>query len=281
MAKHIRTLQIALVLILAFATVPRMRASADGDGDGIDDGVEQALAQQFLPSIYYSYSETCSSPSPQPVVFRARHPTWLGNPENNFILIDYVLLYNEDCGPNGHSGDNESFQVWLQWNGSQWQFYSISAVAHWAAPVCELATQSWVNAVWVGNDKHGTYADPGVCGCFGSDACSNPGWTKSHVLYNAGEPGAHLLDWLGTADSGWSSEYVWSDSQFFGAGTIRDQLYNSRYARDYFPPPNETQACYDQCWANYISCSSDPQQCDLDYNTCNNNCYAYRYYWDQ
>lgn len=278
-----RLLRFFLVVLLCILTVagPNARFESDNDGDGIDDGLEQYLAEAFLPTIHYAGGDSCPDPDPQPVIFRARHPSWFGDPDENFILINYVQLYDEDCGANGHNGDNEPFMVWLYWTGSNWSFYSLQATAHWGA-TCETLTDSFSLHVWVGDDKHGTYADPGECGCFGGDGCSNPGWTKDHVLYNAGEPNNHLMDGLGSVANYWSSESIWSDGQFLSAGTISDQLYNTNFVKSLFPGPTASQACYDQCWNNAIAqCNADfsDQQCYQNYETCNNDCYAYRYYW--
>ena len=42
---------------------PRLQAYADADYDGIDDNLEASLAAQFLPTIWFAYSDSCLAPT--------------------------------------------------------------------------------------------------------------------------------------------------------------------------------------------------------------------------
>ena len=233
---------------------PRLQAFVDSDYDGIDDNLKASLAAQFRPTIWYAYNDNCLNPYPRKAVYRVRHPSVWGARNFNFILINYVLLYNEDCAGNGHQGDNEPFEVWLQWNGSGWQFVGVTATAHYDT-MFERRTMSYTNTIWVGNSKHGNYADSGQCGVWGSsaDECHSD-FTTSHQLYNAGEPYAWLLQGLSAVYGPWSSEGVWYDydDKFFGAGSIRRQLSHNRFISVIRPPAY--WPCANQCNAEQSSC---------------------------
>lgn len=98
-----RTFRLLAVALLStwVATTTKVSLGAhfsDADDDGIDDGYEQELAERFLPTINYSNSEPCDGPAwPAPILFRVRHPSVYGDIKQNYILINYVRMYNEDC----------------------------------------------------------------------------------------------------------------------------------------------------------------------------------------
>ena len=279
-SSRIRAVLAILTLALAISNSPRVRADADGDYDGIDDGLEAQLAASFFPTIYYQNSDNCIGPDdPRPVLFRARHPSVNGVLHPEYMLINYVLLYSADCGFNGHQGDNEPFEIFLKWNGSGWQFESISATAHWD-DTCETWTSSGTPNLWVGGDKHGTYASSGACGCFGGDSCSGPLETLSHALYNVGEPDHHLINYLGNLAPGWVNQQVWDDDQFLEAGRIRDQLYNDRFFNA--TPTPEALVCSQECDDRWYQCNYGgyDERCDIEYRICNEQC-TYNNRWDR
>jgi len=259
--------------------------SGDNDGDGIDDDLEQQLAERFFPQIIYSFYESCSGPEPKPFLFRARHPSVYGVVHTEYILINYVQLYDDDCGPNGHSGDNESFATFLRWNGGDWEFASVSATAHWA-DVCETMTARGTPDLWVGSNKHGTYADPNACGCWGSDVCSSTnGHVLPHILYNVGEPDHQLINDLGVVKQQWQGIPVWWGWRFLNAGVITDQLYFTRYVAGTITP--EAAACNSQCEATYNDCmyhangSGDQYICQQQLSDCYQQQCAGWNHWDQ
>ena len=172
---------------------PPPPTDGDNDHDGILDSLEYDLAVANFPAIHYSNSEGCDGPRPRLVLFRARHPRFGGVPYTDYIAITYVLLYDRDCGRfEFHDGDDESLMVFLKWNGSAWTYQSTSATAHWGAGSfnCEKWTASYGRDIWVGNNKHGMYAQFGECtGCgilpgppWEDDNCSWEGYSIQPVF---------------------------------------------------------------------------------------------------
>jgi hypothetical protein len=272
----------ACLLLFVFVFKTRLvHAFDDADGDGIDDALENELAERFFPAIHYSGDERCAYPLPRPFVFRARYPSVNGFVHTDYMLINYVQLYAEDCGTNGHEGDNEAFETFLHWNGDDWEFYGISATAHWDA-VCETQTSSGSDALWIGNDKHGTYTDPCACGCFGGDNCQYDGPGLDHTLFNVGEPDAHLIDELDVVFWEWYGQFAWSGN-FFDAGSTVSQLYNDH---DHFfvgIPTPEWVACDEQCEIDYPDCEfqADWDECITRRDRCHQLCYENRPLWDR
>lgn len=256
-----------LVCILLFTGAPpqrvRVQAFVDNDRDTIDDNLEFQLAWQFYPTVWISNADMCPNPNPRPVLFRARHPSVYGNLRTNLIVISFIQLYDEDCAPIRHNGDNEPFEVWLQWNGSSWQWGSVSAVAHWDTGF-ERMTWSYSPELWVGTNKHGTYADPNQCGLAGEDECGGLARVFPIELYNVGEPYQWLLNELGQVRSYWWNERVWDDNQFLSAGHIRPQLYHNKYYSPFRPPlpyncaahPNHD--CWDTDGMEWVPPGSNP-----------------------
>jgi hypothetical protein len=273
----------ALLLVVAGFRSETVRAlGSDNDGDGIDDDLEASLAERFLPTMYWDSDENCPDPIPRPILFRARHPTIQGVPATDYIVINYVQLYNEDCGfGTGHDGDNEAFLVFLEWDGSDWQFKSVSAVSHWD-DYCETNSSSTSSdQVWIGENKHGSYADQSECGCDGEDECDLPTATFDHVLYNVGEPDHHFMNYLDEIVSTWSGG-IWDEWKFEGAGYVSHQLvldFNHFAIATWpdQPPPDQDclNACYDQYQTGSCYCCESVDQCDADYGTCEQTCYGF------
>lgn len=281
--RRLALLAVFLCIATGFGSVAVRATSSDADNDGIDDDVENTLAERFLPAISWDFDEYCPGPTPRTILFRARHPTIGGSPATNFILINYVQLYDEDCGfwfP--HDGDNEAFLVFLKWDGSDWQFQSISATAHWGESgwFCgDTASASYDDMVWIGEAKHGTYADTSLCGCWGGDTCDDTGLTLGHALYNAGEPYSPLISYFDEIENYWLNRGVWDNSQFQDAGHVTEQLILNF---DHFaiatwpdqPPPDED--CLSACDAAHHACIVGGQesldQCDQEYASCQDGC---------
>jgi hypothetical protein len=285
---------VAVLFATAFLTFSSAAADAqDNDADGIDDGLEASLAAQFFPYLHYDPADGCLAPLSRPVLFRARYLSFQGAVHTNYLGINYVNLYNADCGFNfpypgtgAHTGDNEAFMVVLfRDNTGQWLFDGVSGTAH-DNTVCEYRSYSYQNELWVASAKHGHYASEGQCDgqCYFLQSCANPGTGLSHVLYNVGEPWAPLVDDLGAVYEAWSGQYAWSGAQFFGAGIIRQQLFTDRFTIP--TPPPESQGCYDDCSATAeaceISCDNDNEcrrECQLQHQDCNTWCFG-AYKWD-
>ncbi len=270
-------------VLIAAVLSARTFATTDDDNDGIDDSLEQALAENFFPSTHYHWNESCPDPDPSPVIFRARYgQATNGSLHTDYIIINYVILYNEDCGFDGHNGDNEALEVWLQWNGSDWEFRAVSATAHWGA-TCEDFTVSDDDVVWISKNKHGNYADYNECSCIGSP-CSSDGPTRDYVFYNAGEPDHHLLNGLGSVESYWSSEAIWTDPQFLSAGDIYYQMFNSNFWQPWWVPTPELEACDERAQERNDYCVEyigDPYYCEQSYAADLDWCQQHYPGWDQ
>jgi hypothetical protein len=255
--------------------VPPMYWGLDADSDGIDDGLEQYLASRFFPNVHYSRGSNggCLGPLPfvgkdfppikKPVVFRAFHPvTTVGFTVPDYIVIAYVLLYDQDCGsgfPFGdyHTGDNEAFLIVVQYNEAihDWQFVELTTNPHHKAVACEVhLVSSYHNGdradIWPGYDKHGNYP------VRNSDGCPFP-WSeddtgqspiqdtdiRQHALYNLGEENHPFITDLGDVYNfpvnTWRGINPWKD-KFFDAGYIWDdvRMDDSSYRFDYAPPPS-------------------------------------------
>ncbi len=151
----------------------------------------------------------------------------------------------------------------------------MSATAHWGAGdlFCEKLSASGGRDLWVGKDKHGNYANLAACSsCSGSDQCDWQGNTSfNHAFFNVGEPGSRaLIDSLGTVNGNWWDQFVWTDpdNRFIHAGSIRDQMFITRYYVLTQPP--EADACYASCGDNLNSCLSACGASD----TCQESCYT-------
>ena len=251
-----RTLRTALVLLLAIAATVGVSIGAaqadDGDGDGLDDGLEDTVAANFFPYVWFDSGEDCTAPAteagPGTALARVRpHP---GDPAK--IAITYVVLYAKDCGDwfgGGHNGDVEPFTLTLAPNPAcQYGFgaYALKTIAH-EGTAFEHVDQSllgdacdWgkvaggspeVSRVYSAENKHGNYASLGTCedGALGNDHCSETTLLDFTVV-NAGEDNARRVDELSAYQ--FPGEYAWTAQPFSGslgggggdAGTIRDKL---------------------------------------------------------
>jgi hypothetical protein len=264
-----------LAIMMGARSPSPLAAFNDGDSDGIDDGYEAELAARFLPEMRYYSTEHCPLPLPGPIIFRLRHPTWRGQPDQNIIAINYIRLYLNDCGPAGHGGDNEPFLVFLRWVDGDWRFDSISATAHWGTG-CEVKTASYQPLLWIGGDKHGNFVELGQCdsGTFCNNHCTWNGPGNGHSLYNVGEPTGWLINDLGQVHQTFAGQTVWNDNQFFGGGYIAGQLNLGGFVHRTTPwyaygiCESECNAVYDSCIAN----GGVPQDCDFERQACMNSC---------
>jgi hypothetical protein len=286
-------LSLCLVVGLLYG-VPSIATAQDSDNDGISDDQEMTLARRFFPIVHFSGDESCPGPLPRKVLFRAHHPTYQGTLHQEYIAIEYVHLYSRDCGIypvpffNGHDGDNESFVVWLEYDGTlgDWTYRWVAATAHWGTS-CETQSSSYGTEVWVAADKHSMYTY--VCNgdCWLSTWCNSQGTNFTFDFYNAGEPYAPMIDALEVVDPSFLGEQVWSDpdGSFFDGGNIPEQLRISRYA--VLTPPPEIASCYSDCNTEFYTCRDMcfpdyecTQQCYADRDSCLNWC-DYSVRWDQ
>ena len=264
---------LASVLVAAALGVfaPPASASTDIDGDGLDDSVEDALATWFFPWVWYDSGENagCTHPAstagnPGTALARVRpHPADPGK-----IAIQYVILYQRDCGDFGgfssHAGDVEPFSVTLAPNPAcpyGFGAFSLKTVAHEGVPGQHVDQRllgnscTWGRAaggspyvarIYASENKHGNYASDASCDAAlgGLENCSES-FTLPFNVFNVGEDHARRIDEL----SGYQfpGEFAWSDVAFRGglgdglgdAGTVRAKMLNdSLLAIGYQPPPS-------------------------------------------
>src|SRR5690349_7317791 len=74
---------------------PDTAAIVDNDQDGIDDALEQKLAEDYLPFVSLDPGDGCALDGY--VVRVTKHPM---DPTKIHIIYDH--LYQKDCGLNGH-----------------------------------------------------------------------------------------------------------------------------------------------------------------------------------
>ncbi|HZM81016.1 MAG TPA: hypothetical protein VFC19_35280 [Candidatus Limnocylindrales bacterium] len=268
--KFLAALASALV-VAALGVAPPALASTDGDGDSIDDSLEDTLAARFFPWVWYDSGENagCTNPAstagnPGTALARVRpHPADPGK-----IAIQYVILYQRDCGDFGgfsaHAGDVEPFSVTLAANPAcpdGYGAFSLKTVAH-EGQMGEHVDQrllgnscTWgrfaggspyVARIYASENKHGNYASDASCDSSlgGLENCSES-FTLPFNVFNVGEDDARRIDEL----SGYQfpGEFAWTDVPFRGglgnglgdAGTVRAKLLNDGLlAIGYNPPPS-------------------------------------------
>jgi hypothetical protein len=230
-------------------------ANADDDGDGIPDATEAMLAAEYMPFVSIHPNDGCRVHG---LLYRlSPHPK---DPKRLTMWVD--VLYNEDCGANGHPGDDEMFSVAIDptkpgANG----ILAVRGISHQGTP-CEHDTTCGVcngmtacstgmkggaayPAVYPSKDKHGNYADMGTCsGSFICDfgGCALDAQSDDSPMVNAGEPGHPLVhdlttDAFVTAANGWTESSLmhfdpWKPGIFGGAGDVSQDLVDQSYVID-------------------------------------------------
>src|SRR5262249_55182963 len=140
----------------------------DRDRDGLDDAMEQFWAEQYMPYLSLSPDENCPTAG---IVVRV---TPLSMP--GLVHIVYNVLYDNDCGLDGHVGDAESFATTVHTPlPPPAGIVSIRAISH-RGTFCEVDSdcgrcngqtacatlvkngQQWP-AVWASRNKHGNYVN--------------------------------------------------------------------------------------------------------------------------
>lgn len=215
----------------------------DRDHDGIPDDVEEAQAQQLFPVVHVSGFDACPEPiGPKPVLFRARHPSFRGIRDEDYLVINYVFLYDADCGAAPHPGDDEAVVVFARRStNQQYAFESIAASAH-ANTAAELRTSAAQRDLWIEPDKHSHFAQ--YANCFG---CDRKGSSWGVALFNVGEPEAPLLSDLGVVRPAYQGINPWSTAtRFLGAGVIGSDGLTLRFF-DYLTRPPAFSSCVREC----------------------------------
>lgn len=221
----------------------------DLDGDGIAQDVEDDLAASYRPFLSVDASDACPLGG---IVYRVRpHPD-----DAALVHIVYDHLFENDCGFNGHVGDNEAFGVTVDPAvPPPAGIVSIVAIAHQGTPcesistcgscgpanVCDTGVIGGDDfpAVYSSNDKHGGY----VNGCSAVnclDSCTLATTSHDPPMVNVGEPDGRLIDNLTTqgfitAANGWTEQSLfdfdpWDDATDFGsAGNIAGDLVDPAF----------------------------------------------------
>jgi hypothetical protein len=224
------------------------RAAADADRDGIPDALEQSLAQSLFPALHLSTLETCPQPdNPKPVLFRARHPTAAGMRDDTVIVINYVVLYDADCGDGPHPGDNEPLVVFARRSAGSggriddsYVFESLAATAHTHTGI-EQRTSSRGRDIWIQPNKHANFADFSVC-----PACDRNGAGVRAAFFNVGERAAPLIADLGEVGVAYRGVNPWGPARFLGAGAIGDEDLSLRYFTYLTHPPRAADGRWDE-----------------------------------
>jgi hypothetical protein len=205
----------------------------DRDRDGLDDRVESKLAHDHLPSIH-EYMEDgeqdeCLWPRPRPILYRARPLKAGDRVDLHSVAITYVLLYDEDCGPLGHKGDDEAFTVFVrEMDGLLgWRTVGAIAMAH-RGTTAELRSTGAGRDIWVSRNKHANFATFDACEESGLEVCAKSGPPPSSISWlNVGEPGAPLSNDVGeiAPGSGFRGLQIWNHGPFLEAGDLTAQFY--------------------------------------------------------
>ena len=211
---------------VAQTTAIATRTPADLDRDGIDDAVEQALLEHFLPQFRLSAGDCDTAPSlflagaVDPVALQ-QDGTIYGQvfPMSSFVAgqksvvveLHFYHLWQQRCGKSAHSPDVEHVSALVtgdslnaaaaDWVGLYWY-----ASAHPGA-TCDKSHAAKAEvvhatghgpAVSVSATKHTSYLDSTLCtqGC-GSDRCEGLQALSVPRVVNLGEPDAplHGSDW--------------------------------------------------------------------------------------
>ena len=206
--------------------------AADGDRDGIDDRLEQALIERFVPRFLVS-AEDCAG---RPAKFTAFDATPRVDAQDGTIYarvspvapelglpvaleLHYYHLWERDCGGlNAHPLDVEHVSAILvaktldagadEWTARYWY-----AAAH-EDTVCDTSNAARAEAVngvstgptiWISAGKHASFLSLELCGergC-GADRCEEMEPLEASALVNLGEAGVPLAGSLWTASPEW------------------------------------------------------------------------------
>lgn len=225
----------------------------DGDGDGLNDQYEASLAREYLPYLSDHPDDECGLSG---LVYRVRpHPA-----DPALVAIVHVRVYHDDCGLNGHLGDDEVFGMTIDPRiPGPAGIVAMVAIGHQdtlceqvtacgACPgqaACATATRSGqaVPVVFASKHKHANYVLADSCSLTAClDRCALAEAPGEIPMINAGEPGFPLVEDLTdhgfiTADNGWTHPELmhlnpWDRSRKVGGGatgTVAVRLVDPRF----------------------------------------------------
>ena len=247
--------QDAMTTVDGDSAVEASSPGVDADHDGIDDALEMTWAAAYLPYLSIDPGDHCKTHGL--LVRVSPHPHEAGR-----TMIWYDVLYDADCGANGHVGDDEVFGVVIHAaTPAPAGILAVRAISHQGTAcqqvttcgrcagmsACGTATRAGADypVVYPSLDKHGNYADEPTCaksiicdfgGCALSPSPDQP------PIVNAGEPGHPLVDDLTsqgfvTSANGWTNAALmhfdpWKAGNFGGAGDISKDLVDESFVAD-------------------------------------------------
>ncbi|MBS1816154.1 MAG: hypothetical protein JSS87_14885 [Acidobacteria bacterium] len=211
----------AVLLVLCCMTAAA-QVPLDSDHDGLDDTLEQALLERFVP-IFMVSKEDCSV---APARFREdiALPTVAADDGTIYgqafrtgagIELHFYHLWRADCGRMGHPLDTEHVSTLLTGTGDDDATYTARywyAAAH-EDTVCDasqITRAATINAqthgakVWISTGKHASFLDEELCkrGC-GGDRCEE--MTELHNVHviNLGEADAPMNGAVWAQSAAW------------------------------------------------------------------------------
>jgi hypothetical protein len=234
-------------------------AAVDSDGDGVSDEIEARVASEYLPFVSLHKNDTCTT---RGIVFRAtKHPR---NPGK--LAVYGVVLWDRDCGANGHNGDDEGFGVVIDpTKRGAAGILAVRTISHQNTPCeskgtcgvcpgmdrCTTVTTALgaYPVIFASKNKHGNYVKESKCD--GSFFCDSGGCELRTVaelqstripILNVGEPTRQLVTNLTTqgfitAANGWRSANLmnfnpWRPGDFGGAGDLSKDLVDDAFIAD-------------------------------------------------
>jgi len=209
----------ALVFVLCAISPASVSAQdVDSDHDGLSDHSEQALLDQFVPTLIVARRDCSNVPAeffpdtPAPLVLEENgtiygqaFPSKLSTPEHPAVELHFYHLWRTDCGLHGHHLDTEHVAVLVRASNSdaakrgdttKWhaEFWYAAAHENTLCDVSQIARASTLHAVdqgakiWVSPGKHASYLNETLCdrGC-GADKCIDMTALKIRQVVNLGE----------------------------------------------------------------------------------------------
>lgn len=227
----------------------------DLDGDGIPDALEAKIAAEYAPFFSVHPSDGCKTHG---ILYRiAPHPK-----EKGRLMMWFDVLFEKDCGANGHVGDNEMSGVVIDPSKpAPAGILAVRSISHQNTACQRITTCGQcggmtacttgirngiaVPVIFASKDKHGTYIDKATCDAsficdFGG--CALAPTPSTSLLVNAGEPTKPLVKNLSTqgfvnAKNGWSEASLmdfdpWKAGNFGGAGDVSKDLVDEAFVVD-------------------------------------------------